>query len=88
MLDLIGRAKPDAWAKCYTALLVSEIRGSGAPQRLANTIKANEYTTGRSERLQYYDGSKKWIGRQAIRNRIKDILEDVNFAWWIPRPKL
>ncbi len=87
MLDLIGRAKPDAWAKYSTALLVSGIRGSGAPRRLANAIKANEYTTRRSERLQYYDGSKKRIGKQSIRNRVKDVLDDVDLTWWLPRPK-
>ena len=45
-------------------------------------------TNRSSERLQYYDGLKKWIGRQAIRSRVKDVLDDVDLSWWISRPKL
>ncbi len=87
MLDLIRHLKPDEWAKYSKALLVSGIRGSGAPQRLVNATRVNEYTTRWSERLQYNGGSKKWIGRESIRYRVKDVLDDVALTWWIPRPK-
>ena len=83
----IGRAKPDQWALYATALLISSIRSTGTPARFANKIKKKEFKTRRNDCPQHFDGSKKRIGRQALRNRIHDNMERVQTLWWQPTPK-
>ncbi len=59
MLDTIGRAKPDRWALYAMALLIHNVRRTGAPVRLAEEIMRNEFRMRRSEQPQHYDASKK-----------------------------
>lgn len=81
-LDLLGRSRPTTWSKYITGNLAIKIARSGIPERLHQSLRCNSYTERRRPgRLKWYDGSRKKIGRQSLRNRCGNIINDLDLDW-------
>jgi len=81
MLDLLGRQKPKVIDKYMTGSVYINCYLSGKPNRLLATIKENEYLIRRTGQLRYFDSSKKRIGKQALCNRIDEVVKAFDTNW-------
>jgi hypothetical protein len=77
-----GRATPDEWADYVLAKMAAMTIIRGSPSRLFDDLMANSYTERRQDgRMFFFDGSKKKIGRQSIRNRLSVLSKQMKFKW-------
>jgi len=81
MLDLLERQKPKIIDKYMTGSIYINCYLSGKPTRLLATIKENEYLIRRTGQLRYFDSSKKRIGKQALCNRIDEVVKIFDTSW-------
>lgn len=83
MLDTLGRAPPNAFAKYSTGNVIINTLNHGTPLRLYQTLSANLYQLRRSGQTRSFDASKKRIGKQSLRNRMDHILQSFTGDWHI-----
>jgi len=81
MLDTLGRALPNAFAKYSLGSVIMTIVATRFPMRLYNVIMENHFTTRRNSMPQFFDNSAKKVGRQSLRNRMKTLTEKLGEDW-------
>lgn len=82
-LDAIGlRATPDELSDYSIGKLLAKMLITSEPARLKRETLQNAYSLRRQpERLFFFDGSKRKIGRQCIKNRLNCISKQMKFNW-------
>jgi len=81
MLDLLGRQKPDVFAKYMIGSIFINCYNTSKPTRLHQMIKENEYRIKRTGKIRYFDSSMKKVGQQALGNRLDEVVNLFNDDW-------
>jgi len=90
-LDVIsGRGSPDEWSDYALAKLAARMIISEEPTRLCEDVLTNAYVERRrAGMMQFYDSSKRKIGRQVLKNRLPCVMKQMKFDWlWTKKETL
>ena len=82
-LDEIGRrATPDEWSNYALGKFLAKMIITTSPGRLCKSSVVNAYSVRRQPgRLMFFDSSTRKIGRQALKNRVTPIANQMKFKW-------
>ncbi len=76
------RASPEELARYLEAKLAVKVVNKKSPTRLYDEMMRQAYSERRQPgRLQFFDTSKKMMGRQIFRNRLQQVSNQMKFQW-------
>jgi len=64
-----------------TAALVRNVYAKKCPKRLHEMMTMNEYSIRRTGQTHFFDSSKRKIRKQAIGNRIDNVIKRLDNSW-------